>query len=104
MTDREYAKMCVGNGWHGLVDEAFDLCEKHGVEVTQVKEKFGQLRIYTGYTPDRLYTKIHEIENRSGTICETCGAPSQLQTRGGWLKSICDPCKEILDVLAKKRK
>lgn len=43
MTDREYAKMCVGNGWHSLVDEAYDLCEKYGVEITQIKEKFGQI-------------------------------------------------------------
>jgi hypothetical protein len=105
MTDREYAKMCVGNGWHSLVDEAYDLLEPHGIEVTQVKEKFGQLRIYTGIMSkelsDGLDTQIWAIENRSMSICEACGQPSTLQSRGGWLKSICNPCKDINDVLSK---
>jgi len=102
MYDREYAKMCVGAGWHGLVDEAYDLLEPHGIKVTQVKEKFGQLRIYTGWMrvdiANELDEKLWAIEERSISICETCGAPSTLQSLGGWLKSICDPCKEMLDV------
>lgn len=105
MTDREYAKMCVGNGWHSLVDEAYDLCEKYGVEITQIKEKFGQIRIYTGIATeevaDEVDPRIWEIESRSGSICECCGQPSTLQSRGGWLKSICNPCKDINDVLSK---
>lgn len=105
MTDREYAKMCVGNGWHSLVDEAYDLCEKYGVEITQVKEKFGQIRIYTGIASeevaDEVDPRIWEIESRSGSICECCGQPSTLQSRGGWLKSICNTCKDINHVLSK---
>lgn len=105
MTDREYAKMCVGNGWHSLVDEAYDLCEKYGVEITQVKEKFGQIRIYTGIAKeevaDEVDPRIWEIESRSGSICECCGQPSTLQSRGGWLKSICNTCKDINHVLSK---
>ena len=96
MYSREYAKQCVGNGWHGLIDEAYDLCERYGVEVTQVKEKFGQLRIYTGImtkeSSDVLDPKIWAIEEKSRSVCES---------RGGWLKSICNTCKDINDVLAK---
>lgn len=108
MTDREYAKMCVGAGWHSLVDEAFDLCEKYGVEVTQVKEKFGQIRIYTGCMPkevsDEIDPKIWHIEGRSSLICESCGQPAGQRTKGGWVKTICKSCEEINDVLAKKGK
>jgi hypothetical protein len=105
MYDREYAKQCVGNGWHGLIDEAYDLLEPHEIQVTQVKEKFGQLRIYTGImtaeVADVLDEKIWAIEERSMSVCESCGQPSTLQSRGGWLKSICNTCKDINDVLAK---
>lgn len=105
MTDREYAKMCVGNGWHSLVDEAYDLLEPYEIEVTQVKEKFGQLRIYTGImskeVSDILDPRIWEIESRSMSVCESCGQPSELQSRGGWLKSICNTCKDMNDVLSK---
>jgi hypothetical protein len=101
MYDREYAKMCVGAGWHGLVDEAFDLVESHGSEVAQLKEKFGQMRVYINSTSDDLYNKVWEIESKSASICETCGAPSKLQNRGGWLKSICDPCLEEHHVQSK---
>ena len=105
MTDREYAKMCVGNGWHSLVDEAYDLCEKYGVEITQIKEKFGQLRIYTGIASeevaDEIDPKIWEMESRSTSMCECCGAAAGQRTRGGWVKTICKFCEEINDVLSK---
>lgn len=91
---RDRARECVRPGWHALVDEAFDLVEAQGVDVIQVKEKFGQLRIYTGSADADFYSKIWEIEERSATICEFCGAPSHIRSRGGWLKSICDPCLE----------
>lgn len=107
MDDREYAKLCVGSGWHALLDEVFDYFERQAVEVLQVKEKFGQLRIYVTsasdemYVSEDVYAKIAEIERRSGRICETCGAPSTLQNRGGWVKSICDPCLEKVSVQSK---
>jgi hypothetical protein len=105
MYTREYAKQCVGHGWYGLIDEAYDLLEPYEIEVVQVKEKFGQLRIYTGImtaeVADVLDEKIWAIEERSMSVCECCGQPSTLQSRGGWLKSICNTCKDINDVLAK---
>ena len=99
--DREYAKMCVGNGWHGLVDELFDILESRNIEATQIKEKFGQLRVYTYPADEEVYDLIEEIEKRSATICETCGAESKIQNRGGWLRSICNPCLEKLNVHTK---
>lgn len=90
--DREYAKQCVGSGWSGLIDELFDLLEAYKVEATQVKEKFGELRVYTHPAHEELYDKIEELEKRSAKICETCGAPGRVQNRGGWLRAICKPC------------
>ena len=107
MIDREYAKMCVGAGWHSLVDEAYDLCEKYEVEITQIKEKFGQLRIYTSWredVTDDLDEMLWMIESRSSSMCECCGAAAGQRNRGGWIKTICKFCEEINDVLAKKGK
>lgn len=105
MYDREYAKQCVGAGWHSLVDEAYDLLEPHEIPVTQVKEKFGQLRIYTGImtkeVSDELDPKIWAIENRSMSVCECCGQPAEQRTKGGWVKTICVSCEEINRVLSK---
>ncbi len=46
---REGALRSVGEGWAGLVNEAFDALEKltDHVVIDQVKEKYGGLRIYT---------------------------------------------------------
>lgn len=92
--DREFAKQCVGSGWGGLIDELFDILEAHEVEATQVKEKFGQLRVYTYPANEELYTEIEKLEQRSAKICETCGAPGRIVNRGGWLRTICKPCLE----------
>lgn len=101
---RDFAKQCVGAGWHGLVEEAFDAVEAERAQVIQVKEKFGQLRIYLISESEELYKKIYEIEERSSTICETCGAPGKNRSRGGWLRTICNPCLEMLDVRFKTGK
>lgn len=102
MTDREYAKMCVGYGWRDLVDEAFDLIEKEeGVTVAQVKEKFGGLRIYTDGASEFLQEKLFEIENQSYHTCEDCGVPAESKRLGGWIRTICDSCERIRRVLAK---
>lgn len=96
MTDREYAKMCVGNGWHSLVDEAFDLIEKEPkVTVDQVKEKFGSLRIYTSGGSDTLQDKLLELEVRSTTMCEDCGVPAESKRVSGWVRTICKSCEDI---------
>ena len=99
--DREYAKMCVGAGWHGLVDELFDLAEKEDFTVTDVKEKFGTLRIYADSLSEEDDKVLADLERRSCTMCECCGAPSNLQSHHGWLKNICKPCMEINHVLTK---
>lgn len=102
MTDREYAKMCVGYGWRDLVDEAFDLIEKEeGVTVAQVKEKFGELRIYTNGASEFLQERLFEIETRSTYICEDCGVPAESKRVSGWVRTICKSCEDIRRVLPK---
>jgi hypothetical protein len=70
---REGGLSSVGEGWAGLVNEAFDKLEKltDHVVIDQVKEKYGGLEV------------------RSFTICEDCGKPGALRG-GGWYRTLCD--------------
>lgn len=63
------------------------------VTLDQVKEKFGTLRFYYTGGDDYISGLVAMAESMSGVICETCGNPGK-QTRGGWIKTICNPCEE----------
>lgn len=89
--DRALAIESVGKGWSSLINEVFDYLEQHRThsKVVQVKEKWGGLRIYTDVIDDKLDEKIREVEKKSYTICEDCGAPGALRS-GGWYRTLCD--------------
>lgn len=81
----------VGKGWEPLVREVFSFMKEHRThtKVIQVKEKWGGLRIYTDVIDDKLDEKIREVEKRSFTVCELCGAPGNL--RGdSWYQTLCE--------------
>jgi hypothetical protein len=96
--DRKLAKASVGSGWASLIDEVFDKLEELGnpTIIVQVKEKYAGLRIYTGtYDTNRETTVskfdrfLGELESKSFTICETCGAPGKVRGRG-WYYTSCE--------------
>lgn len=68
--------------------------------VEQVKEKYGILRFYAGFsgTDEILWSKIHDAiaiaETRSGKTCESCGQPGELNTHGWW-KTLCKDCADL---------
>lgn len=92
-----------GDGWFDLIDELCSKLEQMNVELassgagyikcSQVKEKYGTLRFYVcGDYPDSTYDLISEYEDKSGHVCENCGAPAK--TEGGfWLTTLCTACK-----------
>lgn len=82
------AQLQVGSGWHPLIYEVYGRLPT-GTVVTQVKEKFGQLRIYVDSAPVEFLEFLDDIENRSGKVCENCGAPGKART-GSWIKTLCD--------------
>jgi len=85
----------TGPGWADLVKRCFDVCVKHGIEVHQVKEKFGGLRFYVGGVPsavaDEVYDTIDDAEAESLRTCESCGKSGEPRG-GGWIKTLCDEC------------
>lgn len=93
-------KGCVGPGWwpllDRLVDDLFDL--GWDGEVHQIKEKFGGLRFYIGYGSDEIFDRIERAEAESFKICEECGTRSNVETKGGWLLTLCGSCRRERDV------
>lgn len=71
------------------------------VQISQIKEKFGYLRIYadpitTKKSIKMVYDKIVELERFSGSYCERCGSREHVSTdtkpNGYWVKTYCDAC------------
>ena len=89
-----------GNGWYELLDvlckriehwECRGSIPRTDFEFTQIKEKFGALRIYCNYADDLIYGLIDMTEAMSTRICEECGNPGRMMpTHTGWLYTACD--------------
>lgn len=89
---REQAKESVGIGWAKLIDRFYDLAPE-STEVTDVKEKYGGLRIYA-FTDQASYDLICELELESLILCEFCGEPGTSVSLRGWHKTICPKCED----------
>jgi hypothetical protein len=89
------------------------------IRFSQIKEKFGLLRIYFDYAAsvktikkntqeeNELFHKLHTIvgtvESLSGSVCEDCGRIQnenlKVETmakhglRGGWTRTLCEECR-----------
>jgi hypothetical protein len=59
------------------------------LEVLQVKEKFGGLRIHMNLTTDAIRQRLLAAQLESFLTCEVCGHPGQ-RRECGWIKTLCD--------------
>ena len=92
--------MEVNDGWYNLI---YSLCldiERHYCEIgrnpnelniLQIKEKYGELRVEIGNFPQGLQDLIMEYEKLSLKTCHICGKDGKLRD-GGWLEVLCDRC------------
>jgi hypothetical protein len=87
-------------GWRGLLDRAClgirAVLQAHGgsFRFTQIKEKYGGLRIYfDGVLSPEATALVEEAidlaEARAACTCERCGQPGRLFNRGDWLATAC---------------
>lgn len=88
-----------GEGWYPILDRLFaDLAaiareDALKLEVQQVKEKFGGLRVYVRGSTARVQARIAQAEEEAEAACERCGGPSPgIRTHGGWYSNLCDAC------------
>jgi len=90
-----------GKGWHKLLEPIIgyietynkDKDEEHQIKLTQVKEKWGLLRIYVNFGTHELYELIDEAEDKSQNVCELCGTEKNVGTKtSGWMLTLCLDC------------
>lgn len=89
--------LACGEGWFGLIENLHERLAMidPGYQVTQVKEKFGQLRYYVMMSAQlddqgrqTVYDALAAAESDSATVCEICGRPGRLND-GSWLRTRC---------------
>lgn len=86
----------TGDGWYDLIDKMMEEISALKLEnfyFTQIKEKFGTLRVYTNFYNEDVEAIIMKYENISAVTCEVCGKPGTIN-EGGWLKVRCEEHKE----------
>lgn len=93
----------VRPGWYNLLQELFEKLFARGWDgqLTQVKEKFGELRVYLRSVPDNQFKQeirdlLCEYSVRSTQVCEICGIEGDMVELGGhyWTTSKCYECRE----------
>ena len=84
------------NGWFDLIAANLQIVERYAelerlkIEIIQVKEKFGLLRVYQR-GGDEVVDRILDIaELVSGCVCEVCGAQGGVGEQQGWLRTRCN--------------
>lgn len=96
--DEDVSIVSCEDGWNGiLMDFFFELSKidkKHVSKVSQIKEKFGRIRIYLENIPEKIVQRVWDLEikaeKKSSEICEVCGESGRLRTKHYWLKTLCD--------------
>lgn len=81
----------VGKGWHPLIRTAYRF-KPSNIDILQVKEKFGALRIYS-YPGDPTYNKvISALVYISNFTCEWCGRKGNPDVYNHWVLTLCKDC------------
>jgi predicted nucleic acid-binding Zn ribbon protein len=100
----------TGSGWNKLIEKVLAEIEEYNegkegddkIIVTQIKEKFGGLRIYVNFCTLGIGDIIDEVEDESYKVCEKCGSTVGVTTnQDGWMKTRCEDCR-IIEAVNKK--
>lgn len=83
-------------GWIPLLRRLCEQLEERCPETrfVQIKEKFGELRVYTEGSDDEADRLIDAAESVSRTTCEVCGGlATQHVSPSGWISTLCEDDK-----------
>lgn len=85
----------IGKGWVPIFEEFLQEITINGYEVhfQQVKQKFGDLRIYFD-SPNRAEVDVllNAAEKKCSETCELCGQAAGKGNHDGWAAVLCGPC------------
>jgi hypothetical protein len=83
----------IGPGWLPIIADALGkmLAIDPELEVRQIKQKLGGLRIYyrSGYW-EELQAIVGQAERLCATTCEICGRRGSPCSPNGWIRTLCD--------------
>ena len=89
-----------GDGWHGIIRSACGRISFHEANAgrsdfrfSQVKEKWGTLRLYYSGGDEFVMGVISMAEAMSAVTCERCGSPGKTND-SGWLSTLCEGCRK----------
>ena len=94
---------CMPDGWRKafgiqMCKEIKQELKKHKgalkyYRITQIKEKFGELRWYDNGSPEKIWKEIiPKYEEKSSRTCIECGKPAKY-IRCGWISPYCEDCR-----------
>jgi hypothetical protein len=94
--DGDPYRTCMGrgietlDGWYDLIDDLSDNITQldSNAKYSQIKEKFGLLKIYINSNLDEIRELVVKACEQSSKICEECGKPGRLN-KGSWLSVRC---------------
>lgn len=90
-----------GKGWHKLLNPIFEYIEnynqekdeEHKMRIFQIKEKFGELRVYLNFYNEEVQKLINTAEDEASNTCELCGSKEDVGLAyEGWLTTECHDC------------
>ena len=90
-------------GWTPLIIELLDKLQAivdaeperyKDFEITEIKEKYGGLRVYTSIYTEQIEDLIDSYAYRAEETCEVCGEPGSLREHNHWWKTVCGKCYE----------
>lgn len=88
------AKRCVGPGWGKLIEAAWYILPRDA-HISQIKEKFGGLRLYIDHMDvSAIHVILSSLEHYSEVICENCGEWGKNSPVNGWWTTLCDSCRK----------
>ena len=80
-------------GWVAIIEQLFarldDLPEDQRPVITQIKEKFGSLRIYADHDSSAAKAAISFAEGQAARTCQICGCRGAHHIRNGWHATLC---------------
>ena len=90
-----------GKGWWPIIERAASAIDsfnaanpEYPIEVSQIKQKFGGLRIYHSNTPENIRQLIDKAMDESWHTCEECGSTIDVNTKkNGYSLTLCPECR-----------
>lgn len=92
------------DGWfnilYDLIGQLRQISFDYGCDITasQIKEKFGALRVYIdpldSECSDLVHETIEEAEALSAKTCEMCGKPGLVNYSNSFIRCLCGSCRK----------